>query len=141
MLAAPPDVLRWSPRSAGHGDCTIAAIELACGVTYEQALAAAVQVDPNVLDRGLHGTEIVRTVQLLGFAGELRRTYNLEEDTGMLFVQERGGRRVHHVVYLWEGRILEPRDDRRQLWLSAEQFLKHYRYKAYGLIVVKEDKS
>lgn len=137
ILAAPPDVLRWSPRSEGHGDCAVAAIELACGVTYEIALAASIATCPQVLQIGLNWREMRRAVKLLGFACALQRKFALDEDTGILNVYQAAHKdRSNHVVYLWEGRIVEPMDTRRQLWLDADQFLHHYKYRAGSLLVV-----
>lgn len=137
MMAAPPDVLRWSPRSEGHGDCAVAAIELACGVTYETALAAACSTCPSVLQEGLSWSEIRRAIHTLGYKTSLRRRYTLDEETGILNVYRIDHVETSsHVVYLWEGRIIEPMDARRQLWLDADQFLHHYRYQAGSLLVI-----
>lgn len=137
LLAAPPDIIRWSPRSRGHGDCTIAALELACGVTYESALAAALAHDPDVLRTGMLLKHVCGAATLLGYKTTLHRVYNLEEDTGILSVRQPRHKGSDHVVYLWEGRIIEPMDERRQLWLSADQFLKHYRYTHDALIGIE----
>lgn len=141
LLAAPPDILRWSPRSVGHGDCAVAALELACGVTYENALAAALTVDSAVLSRGLTNQEIIRSAALLGWKGKVHRHFDLIEDTGILCVYQPRVKNSAHVVYLWEGRIIEPKSDRCQLWLSAPQFLAHYHYNATRLIVFKEERE
>ncbi len=134
---AAPDVLRWSPRSDGPQDCAVVALELACGVTYEEALAAAIKAFPDVIHEGLRWSEIKAAATLLGFKGRLKRSFNLEEDTGILNVWEPDSKIVtDHAVYLWEGRIIEPRNDRRQLWLSAEHFLLHYKYKTGHLLVL-----
>lgn len=134
-LGAPPDVIHWSPRSGDHGDCAVSAIELACGVTYERALEAALALVPDVLTRGMTIGEIRCTVEALGFEVRWRRSrYDLHDDTGILSVD-------NHVVYLWEGRIVEPKADRRQLWLDPEQFLHHYHYTVSGLLVVGKRKE
>jgi hypothetical protein len=139
LFAAPPDVLRWSPRSQGHGDCTVAALELACGVTYETALAAALAHDPDVLRTGMLLRHVCGAAKLLGFQAEIKRKYSLEDNTGILSVHQPRHRGSAHVVYLWEGRIIEPMDERRQLWLDAEQFLKHYRCVHDALIIMKQE--
>lgn len=135
LISAPPDILRWSPRSdCGHGDCAIAAISLACGVTYEIALSAALGVCPNPLE-GMTATRICNAIKLLGFTAKKRSKFDLDEDSGILWVED--GERDAHVVYLWEGRILEPESYMRQLWLSPENFLRHYRYTAKWLITAE----
>ena len=144
-LAAPPDVLRWTPRyEQEHGDCAVSALSLACGVTYETALAAALKTAPEVLSQGMSWEEIKIAAKLLGMTPRLLRRgkYVLEESTGILNIKQPAVKDSDHVVYLWEGRIIEPKQDRRQLWLSAEQFLQHYRYKASSLMVfVDEEKD
>lgn len=140
LVADPPDVLRWTSRSGDHGDCVIAALELACGVTYEQALQAASKVAPSCLQEGLWLTEIPAVAKLLGYT-ICRRVvgrYDIDESTGILHVYQphRPIRETSHVVYLWDGRIVEPKFDRRQLWRHPEQFLKHYGYRAGSLLVL-----
>ncbi len=143
-FAAPPDVIRWSPRSAGNGDCVVAAIEIACGVTYEQALEAAVrEVPERIMKNGILIRETRRIVKRLGWESKLRYKFDVDEDTGILFVDqpqygEEGS--CEHAVYLWEGRIIEPQNARRQLWLNASAFLAHYKTKATHLLeITKED--
>lgn len=139
LMAAPPDVLRWSPRSDGHGDCALSALSLACGVTYEIALAAALKVDPDILIAGLTMREIQRVLRNLGFKGRYARQVDLDEGTGILSVSQSHVKSSGHVVYLWEGRIVEPMHDRQQLWLQAAAYLSHFKYKTEWLLTVKED--
>lgn len=141
LLTAPPDVLRWSPRSAGNGDCAVAALELACGVIYEQALEAAMHFSPKIMKNGLTTKQMRQTAEKLGWITRLRRGFDVAEDTGILCVVQPHVADSAHAVYLWEGRIIEPKDDRRQLWLSAEEFLSHYKYKAISLIEVFKPKE
>lgn len=136
-MAAPPDVIRWSPRSLGHGDCTVAAIELACGVTYETALSAALGAEPQVLTKGMNAKQIRVAMGFLGHKIRVRTKYDLTEDTGILAVTQPHVKDSGHVVYLWEGRIIEPKNDRQQLWLDAQLFLTHYRYVADYLITIE----
>jgi len=147
QVTAPPDVLRWSSRSGDHGDCVVAALELACGVSYETALAASVRVCPNILSEGMWLTEVPKAAKLLGYRVRKQRagTFDLDESTGILHVYQshRPIRETSHVVYLWGGRVVEPKADRRQLWLDAGQFLKHYGYRAGALLTLhgKDDKE
>jgi hypothetical protein len=142
-FAAPPDVIRWSPRSAGNGDCVVAAIEIACGITYEQALEAAVRQCPRkVMQNGMFIKETRRTIHSLGWKTKLRFKFDVDEDTGILFVDqpqygEEGS--CEHAVYLWEGRIIEPQNARRQLWLTASAFLAHYKTKATHLLEIYKE--
>jgi hypothetical protein len=142
-VAAPPDVLRWTSRSGDHGDCVVAALELACGVSYEEALQAATKAAPNILTEGMWLTEIPKAARRLGHRVRKLRagTFDLDESTGILHVYQshRPLRETSHVVYLWDGRIVEPKFDRRQLWRHPQQFLKHYGYKAGSLLVIADD--
>ena len=133
-VTSPPDIIRWSPRSDGHGDCSIAAISMACGVTYEIALSAALGVALNPLE-GMTAPKICAAIRLLGFKVKLRKKFDLTEDSGILWVYNGPN---DHVVYLWEGRVIEPENYRRQMWLSSEDYLKHYRYTAACLITVSD---
>jgi hypothetical protein len=137
LIAAPPDVLRWSPRSDGHGDCAVAALELACGVTYENALTVAVCIRPDVLKAGMTWKEIQKAAKILGFSTRLKREFDLEEDTGILHVIQPHVKDSSHAVYLWEGRIIEPMSSRRQLWLHAADYISHYHYQAPTLLTLR----
>ena len=143
-LALPPDVLRWTPRyEFEHGDCAVSALSIAGGVTYELALTAAVKIAPDVLVNGLSWEEIRKTARLLDLSPRILRKgkYDLNDATGILAVDQPHVEDSDHAVYLWEGRIIEPKADRRQLWLNAEQFLKHYHYRPGSLMVFDEDEG
>lgn len=135
-MALPPDVVRWVSRSGEDSDCAIAAIALATGETYDAVLSEAVQVRSDAVTRGMVWRDIRAVVARLGFTSKLRRKYDLEEDTGILDCK-RG--REEHVVYLWEGRIIEPRLDRRSLWRDPDAFLSHEGWTAGMLLTVKKD--
>lgn len=134
MLALPPDVVRWVGRSGEDGDCAIAAIALACGATYEEVMQAATLTNPTAVTRGMNWRDIKATVVKLGFSYRMRRKFDIEEETGILDCKRK---REEHVVYLWEGRIIEPRQDRRSLWLDANQFLVHEDWKPGMLLTVE----
>lgn len=139
-LVAPPDVLYWNPRSGDHGDCAVAAIELACGITYERALEVCLSVAPKLLSDGMLWGQIRRAAQKLGFRVKTLRpgNYDLDDDetTGILDLE--GDQTEGHVVYVWAGRIIEPKFDRRSLWVDSGMFLKHYHYTAGSLLVFEE---
>lgn len=140
-MAAPPDVLRWAPRSAEHGDCAVAALQIACGVTYEMALAASLSAQITVLSTGLRWHEIRKAAKLLGFTTQLvrREKVDLEEDTGLLDIRSKGERTGSHIVYLWEGRIIEPMHELKQLWLDPNMYLQHYKFTHGSLLVLKRE--
>lgn len=146
-LAAPPDVIRWVSRSGDHSDCAVAAIATACGVTYEVALQACMQVAPAVLQSGMRWGEIRSAARCLGYAVKTLPFERIRlddfETTGILEVEsiQKGAQEFRHVVYLWGGRIVEPKFDRQELWEDPEQFLNHYGYRVGRLLMLspKED--
>lgn len=144
LIAHPPSVVHWCARSAGHGDCGVAAIAMACGVTYEVALTACLLFAPDVLKNGLHNHQVKRIVAMLGYdyhRKTLRRTtgeptFDVDEDSGILAVKQLHVEDSGHYVYLWEGRIIEPSYGRQQLWLSARDYLAHFKYTATDLLLI-----
>lgn len=142
-VAAPPDVIRWTPRDGDAPDCAVAALEIACGVTYQAALAAAALVAPDVNERGLSWAEIRRAARRLGWRTRLLRRGQFdvcdEDASGVLSVFRRHDKvRTDHVVYLWGGRVVEPSFSRRALWRNPEDFLRHYGYATGSLLVMEE---
>jgi len=143
-FSAPPDVIYFHPRSPGHGDCVVAALALACGVTYETALAAAARVYSDLLKNGLTWPQTRKVAKKLGFRADVKKagSFDPDESSGLLHVYIKGQmKRTSHAVYLWEGRIVEPMNARSQCWLDTSTFLKHYKYHVGSLMVLtpKED--
>lgn len=130
----PPDCIRWITRNGEDHDCAVAAISLATGVSYEVVLGTAMGVAPKALSEGLTLRQIRATVAGLGHTTRLRRKYDLDDDTGILWVSNT---KDTHVVYLWEGRIIEPSHAHRSLWLDPRAYLLHMRFTAGNLIVVE----
>jgi hypothetical protein len=123
VTAAPPNVVHWTPRSSDHNDCVLLALCQATGFSYEETLAAALTVQPAALETGLTAGETRRIVKEMGFRARVRRRFDLDDDTGVLFV--RSGR-DYHAVYLWAGRVINTtRYDRGALWLDPEEYLKN----------------
>lgn len=136
MIALPPDVVRWVHRSGEDPDCAVTALALALGETYDVVLGEAMKVEPRAVTWGMRLREMRRVAKRLGFSTRLRRKFDLHEDTGILSVS---GPEGEHVVYLWEGRIIEPRQDSRSLWLDPNDFLKHHLWEPKSLLTVKKD--
>lgn len=128
-------MVRWVPRNGENEDCSIVALQLACGLTYEAVLAAAVMLVPRVLERGLFWKEMQQVAAALGFVTRLRRKYDIEEDTGILHVKDKT---TQHVVYLWRGRVIEPAD--QAMWLDPQDYLSCMKLKAGSLLVVEGQK-
>lgn len=142
-LTAPPDVIRWVHRSGDHDDCSVAAIALACGVTYERALAAVLVFEPNVLAGGIQWVNLGKAVRSLGHKTKVLpfEKIDLSSDglSGILELEPVQSPKYTHVVYLWKGRVIEPKADRRELWEDPEQFFNHYGYRVGRLLTIKED--
>ncbi len=131
--AVPPDMIRWVPRNPENLDCGIVALQLACGLTYEAVLAAALKVAPRAIEKGVSMTNLQRTAHALGYDGVWRRKYNIAADTGLLYIETK----THgHVVYLWGGRVIEPRD--QSMWWNPADYLMHERAKAGSLLVLSD---
>lgn len=134
MLAMPPDCVRWITRNGEDNDCAIAAISLATGHSYETVLGHAMAVHPGATVDGLTMRQIKAVLLALDVPHRVRRKFDIEEDTGILWVS---GKSDEHVVYLWEGRVIEPSLGRRSLWLDPRGYLAHEKYlKATWLIEV-----
>jgi hypothetical protein len=129
--AAPPEMIRWVRRNPDNGDCGIVALQLACGLTYEAVLAAALKVAPKALEKGLSMTNLQRTAKALGFSGRWRRRYDIEADTGLLYVETK---HLGHVVYLWAGRVIEPKEE--AMWQRPADYLAFEKAKAGSLLVL-----
>lgn len=114
-------------------DCTVATIATFAGLNYEEALAACVQVQPEVLSTGMTWPEVREVCDRVGIDTVLKRRgfYDIEEDTGILNVQNKR-RKDDHVCFLWAGRIIEGNFEG---WLDPEEYLRHYKYTAYALLV------
>ena len=115
-----------------HEDCGIATLAMFTGVTYEDALAAAVQFQPAALHEGLTWSQMKRAAKLLGTNTRIIRKYDITTATGILWVEDKSG---CHVVYLWAGRIV---DGDGECWLEPAAYLKKYKYKPKSLMVAVE---
>lgn len=127
----PPSYIKAVRQNGFNRDCGVATIATLGGVNYEEALAAAVQVQPDVLDIGLTWGEIRRACEVLGIECVLKRRghYDIEEDTGILNVKNR---KEDHVVFLWAGRIIE---GNFECWADPDEYLRHYHYQPQSLLV------
>lgn len=143
LVALPPDLVRWVARNGEDNDCAVAAISLATGETYEQILAIAASIQPAVLKMGLLLSDVKKVLDTLGIAWKVRRKhYNIEKDTGLLWVEPTDRRkRDAHLVYLWAGRIIEPAHTSRSLWLDPEAYLKVQESRAVYLITLSHEES
>jgi ABC-type bacteriocin/lantibiotic exporter with double-glycine peptidase domain len=113
-------------------DCGVACLAMICGVSYENALVAIAQDQPNVCSVGIWFTELRRAAKRLGFKLKAKRRVDLAEDTGILNLSSSKWR-SDHVVVLREGLIVETDGT---LW-EPDVFLRHHEAKV-GTILVAE---
>lgn len=135
VVAMPPDMVRWVPRNAENADCAITALQLASGLTYETVLEAAIRCRAVDLTNGVTWPQICRIAHRLGLRTKILRRgrYDIEEATGILNVKH--AKEGNHVVYLWEGRVIEPLF--QSLWKDPDAFLNHHKYRATSLLVLE----
>ena len=127
----PPSYIKAVRQNGLNRDCTIATIATLAGVNYEEALAAAVQVKPDILEIGMTWSEIRKTCDALGLDCKLKRrgAYDIEEDTGILNVTKAN---EDHVVFLWASRIIE---GNFEMWEDPHDYLRFYKYRPASLLV------
>ncbi len=122
MSAGCPPVVMWIPRSNDHGDCVVVAMAMLCCFSYEETLSACLQANPTVLSTGMTIQQTKCALDLLGFKGRARKKFDIEEDTGLLWVVD--NEHDSHVTLLWAGRIINPSHfDRTALWLDPDEYL------------------
>lgn len=142
-------MIRWTVRSGEAGDCVVAALCSATGKTYEEVLTAATLNAPNVLRDGMTTPEILRAIVDLGFhhkhvkvpkgkraQADFIEMLEDEEISGILTVKSG---RDHHAVYVWAGRVIEPRRERQAMWLDISSYLESDGWTPTEFITLKEE--
>lgn len=79
-------------------DCGVAVLAMLLGVSYEQALAAVAQVQPQVLTRGLTWREMRQAARRFGYDARVIRTRREFTETGALSVRAEDSATDHLVV-------------------------------------------
>ena len=123
-----PDVVRLVRQSGHHADCGVASLAMLAGVMYEDALAAF-RSPLDVLKTGVSWPRMHRAAKRLGVATRVRRTFDVNEATGILNVIRKED---EHLVFLWAGRIV---DGNGEMWIDPADYFKHYNYEPKGLLV------
>ena len=113
MSAELPMIRMTLQRSSG--DCSVAALAMYLGVSYEDALEAATAESLKPHRRGMYNTQIVKAAARLKVALVVKRRFSLEHDSGILsgYVFD-GVRPSGHVVVLRWGLLIDP--DGGELW-------------------------
>lgn len=115
----------------GPMDCGVSCLAMICGVSYENALCAVAQVQPNVCVKGLYFTEMIKAAKLLGVKLKQRKAADLELDTGILSISAPKWK-TDHVVVLKSGLIV---DTDGTIW-DADVFISANNAKVGLLLVV-----
>jgi len=90
-----------------HGaDCGVACLAMLTGVSYEEALVAATNKPETFCKSGLFPADLKRAAKALGYTLRAKKRFDLETDTGILWVLVPTFASPHLVV-LWEGLIID----------------------------------
>lgn len=88
-----------------HGnDCSVACLAMLLGVSYENALVAIAQDEPDVCMNGVWARHLYRAAKRLGYRLTRKRVVDLETDTGLLRVFNK---KLSHLVVLKQGLIFD----------------------------------
>lgn len=119
------------------GDCGVAALAMISRIPYQQVYQAASKVEPDVLEKGLHRTELVETARALGFRTKVLRKFDPEEHEGVISLVRAENHRKNggHYVVLWNGAVVDPSNG--LVW-PYEEYLKSVseRFHPVALLVV-----
>jgi hypothetical protein len=101
-------------RARGVADCACSALGYLTSETYEDAYVAIASVDPTRRGKcGLYNREVVSAAQVMGVTLVVTRTYDLDEDDGILRIKWNGrkGKRLPggHFVAVRKGQMVEGR--------------------------------
>ena len=116
------------------GDCAIVVLAMYLGRSYEDVLGQAAQLDAEIHRRGMWVHQIERTAKALGVPLRRRRSYDLEEDDGILSLDSTNGEAAH-VVLLRAGLIFNVNGT---VW-EPDVYLSHEKYAPKCLLVRKND--
>jgi hypothetical protein len=106
-------------RSQKHqGDCGIAVLAMALGVTHEQVLMVA----PMAARDGLTTRQLQSIASRLGARLLSRPDADIHAETGILGIQWHNPNRYEgHWCYLWRGSVVDPSDG--TLWDDVDDYL------------------
>jgi len=126
-----PAVVRFQV-SRGEGDCALVALSIYLQVGYEDVLSEAVRVTgaERPHNRGLHTREIRRIAKRLGTTLTLHRSFDPDEDEGIVgFLRDRD--RTGHVAFCKRGLVW---DMDGTIW-ELDAYLEATGYRAVSLLV------
>lgn len=129
-----PEIVPIVSQSGEHADCAVAALAMFAGVDYATALAAFDR-PRRILRGGAQWADVRRAARRLGLRTRLTRRYDLDEDTGLLYLASRHAREDDHMVFLWAGRVI----DGGQGYVAGSLFCALQGFEARSLLVRVED--
>lgn len=119
-----PPVVQLVPKH-GRKDCVLSALAAYLNKPYEEVVAAAGRVNPNIPKNGVAtNQEGERVARRLKCPVKSVRDYDIDEDSGVLNVHYTVGTN-QHVVLLLEGRIVELEDTPITWWDPAAYMAAH----------------
>lgn len=133
----PHAVIRLYPKR-GENDCGIATLASYLRRDYEEVLIAAAKVAPRVWQAGVYCNDFVRIARRLGVGVRWHKTFDLDVDTGVLWVSY-NDRNMEHVVLLDEGRIYDNDHNPVSVWTPEDWFGHYNAVPKLLLMKMKED--
>lgn len=117
-------------------DCSVAVLAMLAGISYEDALRVACGVDDEGATDGLYITQLIAAAADLEITLKRRRSFNINTDSGILYLIDKKNDFNRHVVILKKGVIIDTNDT---IWFDPAKFLKFHNYKATMLLKEVED--
>lgn len=111
-----------------EGDCCIAVLAMYLGLSYEDVLAAAAQIDQNIHHKGMWNWQIKETARVLGVNLKQRRKWDYDTADGVLVLTSKT--HFDHVVVLTSGLIF---DTEGCVW-APDVFMSYKHYRATLLL-------
>jgi hypothetical protein len=115
-----------------EGDCSISALAMALGLSYEAVLVVASRIIPDILVRGVMLDEIQVIARQFNREYAIKEKVDLAKDTGIVVVRYKK-KTDEHVVFLTRGLIFEP-TGAGDVW-DAAQYVKRYKCKVPHALV------
>ena len=110
-------------RQRGSRDCAVAALACFAELPYEDVYVEAAKIDPRARGKmGLYSHEVIRLARRIGIVLKPTRTYDLDDDAGILRVRWNGPRGKAepggHFVAIRDGFVLCPSDGFPTRWTA-----------------------
>lgn len=109
----------------GKADCSIAALASFTGADYEEVLIAASRTRKTIWTEGLQGPAHVRICKQLGVKARWYKKFDIDEDTGVLWVAYNDDASKHHDVLLIDGKIYDP-DHNPVIVADHDDYFRHF---------------